>query len=1198
MSAGGEVVGRISVQVVPELGLFRTQMDAAFEKYDELHVKVIVDDLAEAKAKLKDVAKDIKATVKTSADTTGLKEKIKADTSGIRAKVEVDVDDKVLNRFERRLAGAAENAVSKYEPNLNLTVQDEKLRRSIEEQLIELKGLANLPVSLDPEIATKDKLYIQAEFERLQAVLQAHADAQPIKLRVYTDMDQVKFGQQVDKFRKEQLEKEMAGRRAVSELNQALARADAEVNKERAQESARQLMITDPRFAVVDILDGKDLLLKYRADVDFASAEIDAIAFEERHKSFPVQAKIKPDADMGAFQRAKFGIEALFSNIRVKIKESKWTAADLLPANLLGGLDDAAKGLTKVGAGAASSLPSLFSFAGILGVVVAAIAILLPPLIALGVGLISLAPAFLALIAPAAAIALGLEGIKKAATDAGLFEDGNGDKKGGGTVGAALKNIKEAVSGEFAARLTEPFRQLGAIMPALQGPLVSVAAGLSEVVKGFIGAITGKQGLADIQTITENIGQGFREAAPGVQKFTEGILRLVAGISEKFPGLGKWITDLGNKFAESMVKFTTVPQDNGLTGLENLIANVRRGIEGLTGVFQAFWNQGLSDIQNPDFGKSMLKFFDGVRDFVTNTLPALSEGFKGFASFLDTLAPLFQGIGLLTNTAKFMLDPGGTINDAVARSKRAAEEGGSLWDQFKAGLFQVGPVQEAGRDAGELASQGFKDGMLGGGGFFAGGSDITTAINDQLQSVTTASVDSQKAALRSAFSGTGVTDAVKGQIGTQLNGVISEVQTQLSVLGPALDTAVNTALTPLQGIGGKVTSSFAGVTDGIAGAFALVVLAIGTQANNVTNTVAQAFTRVPSAVSTGLAGLGGAVTTGFGPAKEAVTTAVDGMVTEVTNGGPKAAAAVSGWTPLIVGAAAGLQGAMFASGAAVGASFASGLSSMSGVVGAAAGGLMGAARELFPNSPAKTGPFSGSGWVDKSGEAVADGFASGINDGMSRVVAIARQLMQAIKDVFGSAEGLTLNFNFGGAATQMGDLASNAKTYSSNLNTLNNTGVKPAKIDAATQATIDGMKQENAAIDTQVAQLREQKFAVDKAGKAALDAQIAELQARKANITSTLKQTEYQAKYGDEAQQNKLYEGMGQKITDGISNVGQGVLSSFTSDLGISGDGALQGLAQYGMQLGNKYIFNVNSMEEAQAAQQRQQTVDSLSYAG
>ncbi|MBP5915856.1 hypothetical protein ACH3XX_42475 [Streptomyces scabiei] len=65
--------------------------------------------------------------------------------------------------------------------------------------------------------------------------------------------------------------------------------------------------------------------------------------------------------------------------------------------------------------------------------------------------------------------------------------------------------------------------------------------------------------------------------------------------------------------------------------------------------------------------------------------------------------------------------------------------------------------------------------------------------------------------------------------------------------------------------------------------------------------------------------------------------------------------------------------------------FINGIKNMLGSVKNAAGSIVSAARDYFPFSPAKTGPFAGKGYTLYSGMALADAFGQGITDGVPGV---------------------------------------------------------------------------------------------------------------------------------------------------------------------------------------------------------------------
>lgn len=86
---------------------------------------------------------------------------------------------------------------------------------------------------------------------------------------------------------------------------------------------------------------------------------------------------------------------------------------------------------------------------------------------------------------------------------------------------------------------------------------------------------------------------------------------------------------------------------------------------------------------------------------------------------------------------------------------------------------------------------------------------------------------------------------------------------------------------------------------------------------------------------------------------------------------------------------------LFNSGKALIRGFIDGIKSMFGAVGRAAKGAVTKARDYFPNSPAKKGPFSGRGWVLYSGRAVGESFAAGIEQRSRGVGAATQSLMDA-----------------------------------------------------------------------------------------------------------------------------------------------------------------------------------------------------------
>ncbi|MEW2301970.1 phage tail tape measure protein [Streptomyces sp. NPDC006655] len=97
---------------------------------------------------------------------------------------------------------------------------------------------------------------------------------------------------------------------------------------------------------------------------------------------------------------------------------------------------------------------------------------------------------------------------------------------------------------------------------------------------------------------------------------------------------------------------------------------------------------------------------------------------------------------------------------------------------------------------------------------------------------------------------------------------------------------------------------------------------------------------------------------------------------------------------------------LYSSGRALLQGFVSGIKSMVSAAVNATHSVLSSVSDLFPHSPAKTGPFSGRGWTLHSGRALMDGLAQGIRENSSNPVAIMRGAAQATSDAFAKTLGI------------------------------------------------------------------------------------------------------------------------------------------------------------------------------------------------
>ncbi|HEY5879138.1 MAG TPA: hypothetical protein VIU11_09510 [Nakamurella sp.] len=107
---------------------------------------------------------------------------------------------------------------------------------------------------------------------------------------------------------------------------------------------------------------------------------------------------------------------------------------------------------------------------------------------------------------------------------------------------------------------------------------------------------------------------------------------------------------------------------------------------------------------------------------------------------------------------------------------------------------------------------------------------------------------------------------------------------------------------------------------------------------------------------------------------------------------------------------------MYESGAGLMQSFADGINSKATAAQDAAGNVVGGTAALFPQSPAKQGPFSGQGYTLYRGQKLIDDFGRGISDAAPRLADLARQAMEGAKVAISGFTG-------GGGGTVTGSTA-------------------------------------------------------------------------------------------------------------------------------------------------------------------------------
>lgn len=137
----------------------------------------------------------------------------------------------------------------------------------------------------------------------------------------------------------------------------------------------------------------------------------------------------------------------------------------------------------------------------------------------------------------------------------------------------------------------------------------------------------------------------------------------------------------------------------------------------------------------------------------------------------------------------------------------------------------------------------------------------------------------------------------------------------------------------------------------------------------------------------------------------------DGVVNAVTSGVDNVVSFITGIPDRVMAVLGGLGDLLVNSGASLIQGFIDGITGMLGAVGDAVGGVMDFVGGFFPQSPAKRGPFSGSGWsgLKRSGGATMDQWIGGMDpSGMESLMRMPqRTLVGAGAGVGGGAGGYT-----------------------------------------------------------------------------------------------------------------------------------------------------------------------------------------------
>lgn len=644
-----------------------------------------------------------------------------------------------------------------------------------------------------------------------------------------------------------------------------------------------------------------------------------------------------------------------------------------------GDLEKISNNLSKVGKSASQAADGFSSF-GRTGLIVVGVLLLIAPALALIATLIAGLPSLLfAFGGAAAAVALGFEGMKKAAEG----------------FAPTVDRLKKSLSNTFTKELTQSFKDLNALAGPLDSGLNKIAVSLSHIIQDLVKLVTSGQGMAQINDILQNTAKFFEALRPA---FTDGFAAIMMLASEASFLFGE-LAQTFNRFAAGFRDVVGEVTGNGV--LESALRNLNLVLDSLLEAFNRFFKAGLEAMTV--LGGPITVLFVGFTDAIVALMPVLTalsklvfnvfgEAFKQLAPIVKAITPALQTFGELLGTllvgALKVLGPLLTIvatilNDVFLKFFSAITP---FIPPFLDFLTQLGAI------LGEALLQAFiaLNPFLN--QFFRFITDILLAITPLLPMILDLALVALKA-LVNVFVQLGPQLTELGQtLFPQLVKVITDlapvfsriVDLAIQIIPPLVELAVAilSVVIPAMAEMSKVISEvwpaiqqvIDGVLTNIQGVINLVMGLITMDWDRAWLGVKQIFSGTWEAIK--------------GAVKVALTTLLDTFVALPAR---------------LINTLVGLPASFAQSGRAMMQGLIDGIKAMGQTVVNAALSVVNKVRDLLPFSPAKTGPFSGKGYTLYSGMALMQDWAKGIEQGTPAAVS-------AIDDAMSAAQnGMDLN---------------------------------------------------------------------------------------------------------------------------------------------------------------------------------------------
>ena len=559
----------------------------------------------------------------------------------------------------------------------------------------------------------------------------------------------------------------------------------------------------------------------------------------------------------------------------------------------------------------------------------------------------AIGPAVMLLAAPIAAVALGMDGIKRAAE----------------TIRPQFDALRASVASTFEQKMIPVFQTLLGLFPTLETGLKNSAVAVSFLAQSMANMLTSAPGIALIAKSFENVNFALLQMHPGIESVVQGFLLLGAQTSI-FDALVKGVNTFGEEFRNSVIDtITDGSLDAAMAGLGESLAALSRAFTGLvtngirlfasaapgvnaamdsitnffgrfnwdslgasvSGVFQgiataidgidpgtiAAIEQEFAELSTVFQSGEMQAGIQAIADAIPGAISLIGDMSKEFANIATAVGPAITALADLST--EFTNFSSSVQTSAENLGKKLGLQGPGSIGEWLLGIDEsldraIGTLPPKTEDLGTKTGEGFEKGLTGGrrggGGKFGGVAEEEAA---KVPPAMASGLAPTAGVVESA-----ITPATQALI-TSLGQMTPAAQEQFNMLGAAAQVGI-AAMT--QGIAngtaewvvaimGGMTAMQSTVTTGVTGmstamstAFTTVSAAATTGMTATTQAIANGTAQWVVAIMTGMTAVNDTITTQSAQWTVAITTAVTAMQTTLT----------AGFAQIATGATAGMAG--------------------------------------------------------------------------------------------------------------------------------------------------------------------------------------------------------------------------------------------------------------------------------------------------